>query len=244
MQNYKVKMAYRGTLYHGFQRQNNAYTVQQAVEEALGGLLGEQVTIYGCSRTDAGVHAREFYFSFRTDNRITPRGIVFGTNARLGDDISLLSCEPVSDDFHARYCCRGKEYEYIIHNSEIKNPFYCDSAYRSWYPIDAEILNAEGKSFIGEHDFKSFCSADCTKENTVRTIYDFSVERRGELVVFTVSGNGFLYNMVRIMVGTLLSVGEGKLPRGAVAELLNQRDRTLAGRTVPPQGLYLNKVFY
>ncbi|MCR5141634.1 MAG: tRNA pseudouridine(38-40) synthase TruA [Ruminococcus sp.] len=244
MPNYKVKMAYRGTNYHGFQRQGNAYTVQQAVEDAMSALLGEQVTIYGCSRTDAGVHAREFYFSFRTENTIPPRGIIFGTNARLQDDISLLSCEQAADDFHARYCCKGKEYEYIIHNSEIKDPFYCDSAYRSWYPIDAELLDREAKAFIGEHDFKSFCSADCDKENTVRTIFDCGVRREGELVIFTVSGNGFLYNMVRIMVGTLLHIGEGKLPRGAIAELLTQRDRTLAGRTVPPQGLYLNKVFY
>ena len=244
MPNYKVKMAYRGTAYHGFQRQDNAYTVQQAVEDAMSELLGERVTIYGCSRTDAGVHAREFYFSFRTDNPIPPRGIVFGTNARLGDDISLLTCEAVPDSFHARYDCKGKEYEYIVHNHEIKNPFYVDTAYRVWKPIDAELLDREAKAFIGEHDFKSFCSADCDKENTTRTIYDLTVKREGDLVIFTVSGNGFLYNMVRIMVGTLLHIGEGKLPRGAIAEILASRDRTLAGVTVPPQGLYLNKVFY
>lgn len=244
MRNFKVKMAYRGTAYHGFQRQNNAYTVQQAVEEALSSLLGENVTIYGCSRTDTGVHAREFYFNFHTENTITCRGIVFGANSRLGDDIALLSCEEAPEDFHARYLCRGKEYEYIVHNSEYKNPFYIDTAYRSWYPIDAEMLDAEAKDFIGEHDFKSFCSADCTKENTVRTIYDCGVRREGELVIFTVSGSGFLYNMVRIMVGTLLHINEGKLPRGAIKELLTKRDRTLAGRTVPPQGLYLNKVYY
>lgn len=244
MRTFKVKMAYRGTNYHGFQRQDNAYTIQEAVENALGSLLGEKVTIYGCSRTDSGVHAREFYFSFSTENTITERGIVFGTNSRLDDDIAILSCEQAADDFHARYMCRGKEYEYVIHNSEIKNPFYVDTAYRSWYPIDADKLDREAKAFVGEHDFKSFCSADCTKENTVRTIFDASVRREGELVIFKVSGNGFLYNMVRIMVGTLLHVNEGKLEEGAVARLLGERDRTLAGRTVPPQGLYLTKVYY
>ena len=118
MKNYKVIMAYLGTAYHGFQRQGNAYTVQQAVEEAMSGLLGETVTIYGCSRTDAGVHARQFCFNFKTDNPIPPRGIIFGTNARLNDDIALLTCEEMPDDFHARYCCRGKEYEYIVQRDQ------------------------------------------------------------------------------------------------------------------------------
>jgi tRNA pseudouridine38-40 synthase len=244
MRNFKVFMSYRGTAYHGFQRQNNAYTVQQAVEEALSSLLGEDTVIYGCSRTDTGVHARRFCFNFMTENTITCRGIVFGANSRLPDDISILSCEEISEDFHARYCCKGKEYEYIIHNSEIKNPFYMDTAYRSWYPINAELLDREAKAFVGRHDFKSFCSTDCTKENTVRTIYGFDVRREGELVIFRVSGDGFLYNMVRIMVGTLLHVNEGKLSEGAVEKLLLTRDRTLAGRTVPPQGLYLNRVYY
>lgn len=244
MKNYKVRLAYKGTAYHGFQRQGNAYTVQQAVEEALGRLLGETVTIYGCSRTDAGVHAREFYFSFRTDNPIPIRGIIYGCNSQLPDDIAVLSCEQADDDFHARYCSKGKEYQYIVHNSEIKDPFYVDTAYRSGKHIDAVMLDREAKAFIGEHDFRGFCSADCTKENTVRTIYRFDVRREGELVIFTVSGNGFLYNMVRIMVGTLLSVAEGKLPQGCIPDLIEKRDRTLAGRTAPPQGLYLNRVFY
>ncbi len=244
MRNFKVEMAYRGTAYHGFQRQSNAYTIQQAVEEALSSLLGEQITIYGCSRTDTGVHARQFFFSFCTESSITCRGLVFGTNSRLNDDIAILSCNQASDDFHARYHCIGKEYEYIIHNSEIKNPFYLDTAYRSWYPIDAELLDREAKAFVGEHDFKSFCSTDCEKKSTVRTIHSFDVRREGELVIFRVSGNGFLYNMVRIMVGTLLHINEGKLEQGAIERLLRCRDRTEAGRTVPPQGLYLNRVFY
>ncbi len=244
MRNLKVKMAYKGTAYHGFQRQNNAYTVQQAVEDALGGLLGEGVTIYGCSRTDSGVHAREFYFNFFTENPITCRGVVFGTNALLDDDISLLTCEEVPPDFHARYCCRGKEYEYIIHNSEIKDPFFADTAYRSWFPIDERLCDEECRQFIGRQDFKAFASADCDKSDTVRTIYDCSVRREGQLVIFRVSGDGFLYNMVRIMVGTLLSINEGKLERGAISRIIASKDRRQAGRTAPACGLYLNKVYY
>ncbi|MBQ1535261.1 MAG: tRNA pseudouridine(38-40) synthase TruA, partial [Ruminococcus sp.] len=147
-------------------------------------------------------------------------------------------------DFHARFDCKGKEYEYLIHNSEYKNPFYMNTAYRSWYPIDEKKLDSAAKDFIGEHDFKAMCSAECTKDNTVRTIKSFDVHRQGDMVTFTVSGDGFLYNMVRIMVGTLLFINEGKLEQGDIPRIIQSRDRTKAGRTVPPQGLYLNKVFY
>lgn len=244
MRNLLVKMAYNGAAYHGYQRQNNAYTVQQAVEEALEQLTGSRIAIDGCSRTDTGVHAREYYFSFKLDSTIPCRGIVFGLNAKLPDDIAILECFDVSSDFHARYCCRGKEYEYIVHNSEIKDPFYKDTAYRSWYPIDAEALDRAAQQLVGEHDFKAFCCTDCDKENTVREIYYFHVRREGDLVIFTVAGSGFLYNMVRILVGTLLYVGEGKIAADDLKSILESKDRTKAGKTVPPQGLYLNKVFY
>lgn len=244
MRNFKVTIAYNGAAYHGWQRQNNAYTVQEAFENALFELIGERISVNGCSRTDAGVHAREYVLSFMTASTITCRGIVFGLNAILDDDIAVLSCEEADESFHARYSCKGKEYEYIVHNSEIKDPFYKYTAYRSWYPIDAQRLDREAKAFIGRHDFKAFCSADCTKENTERTIFDFTVKRVGDTVRFKVSGDGFLYNMVRIMVGTLLYINDSKLPEGAITDLIEGRDRTKAGKTVPPQGLYLNKVFY
>ena len=239
-----VRLAYNGAAYHGWQRQNNAVTVQQRVEEALSALLSEDVTVNGCSRTDAGVHARDYRISFGTETSIPPRGLIIGLNDKLPDDIAALECTEMPSGFHARYDCKGKEYEYIIHNSEIKNPFYKDTAMRWRWPIDAELLDSEAKDFIGEHDFKTFCCADCDKENTVREIFAFDVRREGELVKFTVSGSGFLYNMVRIMVGTLLYIGSGKLPRGCIPSLLTSRDRTLGGITVEPQGLYLNRVFY
>lgn len=244
MTNYKVTIAYRGTAYHGFQIQEDVPTVQGVVEDAIYKLIGERVTINGCSRTDAGVHANEFVFNVSLDSTINERGIIYGLNGVLPPDIAVLSCEIANDDFHARYDCRGKEYVYIIHNSEIKSPFYADTAYRSWYPIDAEKLNTACKDFIGTHDFKSFCATACDKEITVRTIYDFKVEREGDLVKFTVSGDGFLYNMVRIMVGTLLFINDGKLAVDSIPEIIRGLDRTRAGKTVPPQGLYLNKVYY
>ncbi len=244
MRNFKVKMAYNGANYHGFQRQDNALAVQQVVEEALEKLTGQKITINGCSRTDTGVHAREFYFSFMLDSTINCRGIVFGLNPKLPDDISILACEEAELDFHARFDCKGKEYEYIVHNSEIKNPFYKDTAYRYWYPIDTDKLEKSAQDFVGTHDFKSFCSTACDKENTTRTIHYFHVRREGDLVIFNLSGDGFLYNMVRIMVGTLLFINEGKIDKNAIPEILKSKDRTKAGKTVPPQGLYLNKVFY
>lgn len=244
MRNFKVTIRYCGSAYHGWQRQNNSLAVQEVFEKCLSSLLEEKTEVIGCSRTDAGVHAREFVLNFHTRSTISCRGIVFAMNSRLPDDIGVISCEEVSEDFHARFDCSGKEYEYVIHNSEYKNPFYMNTAYRSWYPIDEKKLDEAAKIFVGEHDFKAFCCADCDKENTVRTIYSFDVRREGELVIFTVSGNGFLYNMVRIMVGTLLFINEGKIAMQDLEGILQSKDRTKAGRTVPPQGLYLNKVFY
>ena len=244
MRNFKAKMAYNGAAYHGFQRQNNALAVQQVVEEALEKLTGENVTIFGCSRTDTGVHAREFYFSFSLKSAIPCKGIVLGLNNMLPDDIAILSCEEAEVDFHARYCCTGKEYEYIVHNSEIKNPFYKDTAYKYRYPIDEKKLEKAAQDFVGEHDFKAFCSTACEKENTTRTIHYFHVRREGDLVYFNVSGDGFLYNMVRILVGTLLYINEGKIGEQDIPGILKSKDRTKAGKTVPPQGLYLNKVYY
>lgn len=244
MKNFKLTIAYDGTAYHGWQRQSNSLAVQQVFEDAIFSLTGQRVTVQGCSRTDAGVHAKEYVLNFFLESSITCRGLQFGLNSRLPDDIGVQKCEMCDENFHARYCCKGKEYIYLIHNSQIKNPFYKNTAYRSWYPIDVQKLNSSAQDFIGVHDFKAMCSSECTKENTVRKIYDFNVKRDGELVIFTVSGNGFLYNMVRIMVGTLLFINEGKIGERDIPQILNSLDRTKAGKTVPPQGLYLNKVYY
>ena len=245
MRNFKVTIAFLGTAYHGFQRQDGGLkTVQGEIERAINKLLGETVTINGCSRTDAGVHANCFVFNVFLESTIDERGLQYGLNGVLPPDISVKSVELAPDDFHARYHCKGKEYVYLIHNSEIKSPFLADRMYRSWYPIDAEKLDRACKDYIGEHDFKAFCAAACDKEVTVRTIFDFKVEREGDTVKFTVSGDGFLYNMVRIMVGTLLFINDGKLTENAIPDILSSCDRTRAGKTVPPQGLYLNKVYY
>ncbi len=246
MRNYKVKMAYDGSSYHGFQRQDNALTVQEVVESALKKLFLQDITIFGCSRTDTGVHADEYYFSFKCgrDIKINPRGIVFALNSKLPDDIAVLSCEEAAEDFHARYNCVGKEYKYIIHNNEVKNPFLRTQAYKYWYPIDEKLLDRAAKHFVGTHDFRSFCSEANEKANTVRTIYSFDVVRENDKVIMTVSGDGFLYNMVRIMVGTLLFVNEGKIKEEDIPEIIKSKDRKNAGRTASACGLHLNRVFY
>lgn len=239
-----MTLAYDGSSYHGWQRQSNALAVQEVVETAIAKLTGETVVVQGCSRTDAGVHAREYVLSFGLELPINCKGLQMGLNSWLPDDISVIGCEECDEGFHARYHCKGKEYEYIVHNSRIKDPFLRNTALRHTRIIDEGLLDRVAKDFVGEHDFKAFCSTACDKEITVRTIYRFDVRREGDLVIFTVAGNGFLYNMVRIMVGTLLFINEGKIAPDAIPRIIESKDRTKAGKTVPPQGLYLNKVYY
>ncbi len=245
MRNFRLKIAFLGTAYHGFQRQEGGLkTVQGEIERAIFKLIGEKAAINGCSRTDAGVHANEFVINVFLAGTIDCRGLQYGLNGVLPPDISVLEVQEAPESFHARFDCKGKEYVYLIHNSEIKSPFYADRMYRSWYPIDEKKLGRACKDFIGKHDFKAFCAASCEKEDTVREIFDYDVSRIGDVVKFRVSGDGFLYNMVRITVGTLLFINDGKLAEDSVPKIIASRDRTLAGKTVPPQGLYLNRVFY
>lgn len=237
-------MAYRGTAYHGFQIQNNAYTVQEVVQKCVSKVLNEPVTINGCSRTDAGVHAKAYCFSVRTNSRIPTIGFIRGVNGELPKDISILSCEEVDEEFHARFSCSSKEYLYLIHNSECKDPFTTDLAYHYRRPFHPELVREAAQHFVGTHDFRAFCSCNTEKINTVRTIHHFKVEQDGEKIMLYVKGDGFLYNMVRIMVGTLLDINEGKIPYEQLDEIIASGDRLRAGKTAMAHGLYLNHVFY
>ena len=244
MRNLKVMMAYRGTNYHGFQRQANAYTVQEAVESAVSSVLNEKVLIHGCSRTDTGVHANEFCFSVKTESKIQCLNFVRGVNGRLPKDISILSCEDVPMDFHARFSCKGKEYVYKIHCSESKNPFADDLMLHYRRPIDIELVKRSSEYFVGKHDFKAFCTESDGKLSTVRTIYGFDIEITGFEVKMLVKGDGFLYNMIRIIVGTLLDVNEKRILPCDIEDIIRSKDRSRAGRTAQAHGLYLNRVFY
>ncbi len=246
MRNLKVCIAYNGAAYHGFQRQNNAVTVQQTVEEKMSKLLGQPVTINGCSRTDTGVHARQFYFNSKISNSIPCDGFVKGMNSLLPDDIAVLSCEDADEDFHARFCSKGKEYVYIVSNTPQRDVFSRNLVLHYPAALDERVMDKAAKLFIGEHDFAAFCKAEAKEhlKSTVRTVYDFNVARDGDKIIFTVSGNGFLHNMVRIMVGTLIYINEGKRTEDDILRSLETGDRETAGKTIPPEGLYLNKVFY
>lgn len=240
----KLMLSYRGTNYHGFQRQENAVTVQSVTEAALSKVLNHPVTIYGCSRTDTGVHARQFCCSLKTNRPIPHLNLMRGVNGELPDDISILSSEDAAPDFHARFDCKGKEYIYRIHNNESKNPFLTDLALHYRRPLDIPRMAECAQVFVGTHDFRTFCASGGVKANTVRTIYEMSVKKQGDHVAVLVKGDGFLYNMIRILVGTLLMASEQGLTPQDMREILESRDRLRAGNTAQAHGLYLNRVFY
>lgn len=244
MRNLRLWLKYNGTAYHGWQIQDNADTVQGQLEAAAAEIFCEKISVNGCSRTDAGVHANEFCCNFRTEKELSCDTVVRALNAKLPLDIAVFCCEEVPFDFHARFDTKSKEYIYKIWNSELRNPFLLDTVFQYKYKLDEAKLNKAAKHFIGTYDFKAFCASGSSVQDTVRTIFDASVTRDGDMVVFKVSGDGFLYNMVRIMVGTLIYVNEGKIGENEIKEIILSGDRVRAGKTVSPEGLYLNKVNY
>lgn len=244
MRNLLLTLRYNGTPFHGWQIQPNAVTVQQELCNAFKALSGKDENIIGCSRTDAGVHANMFCCNVRTECSIPPQKIPDALNFYLPPEISVYACEEVDYEFHARYNCKGKEYVYLIYNGKYRNPFYENKAMFYPYEIDAELLNAEAKSFIGTHDFSAFCSAGSEIEDKIREIFDCSVSRNSDVIEIRVSGNGFLYNMVRIIVGTLLDIQRGKIEKASIPQIIESRNRDNAGITAAAHGLYLNKVFY
>lgn len=244
MRNLLLRLMYDGTNYHGWQVQPNGITVQEALQNAVEQILGVRENVTGCSRTDSGVHARDFCCNIRTESDIDCYRFVGALNAVLSDDICVKSCEDVSYDFHARYDCKGKRYIYKVWNANYKNPFLTNYAYHYKNILDADFLNEQAQAYVGTHDFGGFCSSGSSVEDTVRTVKAFSVERQGDEVLFTVEADGFLYNMVRIMVGTLIEISENRIEKDTLADIIESTNRMRAGRTVPPQGLYLDEVFY
>lgn len=244
MRNLLLTISYDGSNYHGWQVQKNAVTVQEVFQNAVKKLFKQNIDIKGCSRTDSGVHANKYCVSFKADTNIPCENIIMALNSYLPDDIAVLNCTDMDIDFHARYSVVKKEYVYIINNSKIRNPFLRNYAFWYRYDINTDYLNEQAQAFVGTYDYSGFCSANSGVEDTVRTVYSFEVSRKGDMVYFKVSADGFLYNMVRIMVGTLLFVNEGKIKKDELKNVILSKNRKLAGKTAPPQGLYLNDVIY
>jgi tRNA pseudouridine38-40 synthase len=245
MRNLLFKASFEGSSFHGWQQQDNAVSVQGELKKAFKRLTGEEPNIIGCSRTDAGVHANEYYFNVKTASTIPCESFpVALMSAKLPGEISIYSCAEVTEDFNARFDSVKKEYVYVFENTTVPSPFKYKRAYNYKYPMNVELMNEAAAHFVGEYDFSAFCAAGAQVKSKVRTIYSASVERDGDNVVFRVCGNGFLYNMVRIMAGTLLYVCCGKIKPEEIPQIIESKDRTRAGITAPPDGLYLNKVYF
>ena len=243
--NYLLELSYSGAKYSGFQIQKNAKTVAGELTRAAALLFGCPCKINGCSRTDAGVHANQFYAAvnlFGEGNNVPVERIPAAINCLLPYDIAVKSSKTVPDGYNPRFEAVCKEYKYVIYNSAYKNPFYHKLKLPYGRPLDAEALDKEAKDFIGAHDFSAFMASGSDVMTTVRNVFDASVKRQGDDVIFTVSADGFLYNMVRIMTGTLLYIAEGKIPSGSIPRIIESKNRAKAGITVSADGLYLNKV--
>lgn len=245
MRNLLFKASFEGSAFHGWQQQQNAVTVQGELKKAWHSLTGETPVITGCSRTDAGVHANEYFFNVKTESTIPCENFpVALSSAKLSGAISVNSCKEVPMDFNARFDCLKKEYIYVFENTKIPSPFNYRRVMNYKFAMDVDLMNTASKCFEGEHDFSAFCASGAEVLSKVRTIYSAGVERDGDFVLFKVCGNGFLYNMVRIMAGTLLYVNNGKIQANAIPDIIKNKDRTAAGITVIPDGLYLNKVYF
>ena len=241
MKRIMLKVAYDGTNYHGWQIQPNGETIEGVLNRCLSELLQEKIEVIGASRTDSGVHARENIAVFDTESPIPPKKVANALNARLPDDIRIQDSEEAAADFHPRKCDSRKTYEYRIYNAPFSMPTERLYSYFTYVPLDLEKMREAAVYFIGTHDFKSFCSVDTQAESTVRQVDGIEVSKDGNLIIIRVSGRGFLYNMVRIMAGTLMEVGRGRLEPADIARILEAKDRTAAGPTAPACGLTLIK---
>ena len=244
MRNLRLRLMYNGAAYHGWQVQDNAVTVQGTLQAVIEKIFGAHTAVNGCSRTDSGVHANEYYCNFRTEKNMTCQQVVYALNGNLPSDIAVLGCDEMHADFHSRFDCVSKQYVYRIWNSPIKNPFETHTAYHYKYRLDEEMLNEAAQDYIGTYDYKAFCASGSSVNDTVRTVKNASVVRNGDFVEFRVEADGFLYNMVRIMVGTLININENKIGKNDIKNIILSGDRENAGVTAPPQGLFLDKVFY
>lgn len=244
MRNIALKLSYNGTCYHGWQRQKNAISVQETLENALSSVFCEKIKVTGCGRTDAGVHALCYCANFKTSRMIPDDRIHLAVNSLLPPDISVSGAVTAEDNFNAILSCIKKEYTYKIYNARVRNPFYENFAF--FYPqaLNCDIMLQAAEAFIGTHDFRAVRSVGTETKSTVRTVYYFETERKSDMIILRVCADGFLYNMARALVGTLIYASLGKISPKEIPRLMIKGDRKLMGPTAPPQGLYMSKVWY
>ena len=244
MRNIALFLTYEGTAYHGWQSQKNLATVQQTLEKAIAMITHENIHVTGCGRTDAGVHAKCYVANFRTTSTIPVDRLPYALNTHLPQDIVVTKAFEVSEDFNAIGSCERKEYTYLIYNSRVRDPFYVNRAW--FYPkhLDESVMQAAASQFVGTHDFAAVRSVGTDVKSTVRTVYYYNVERKGDLIYLRVCANGFLYNMARAMAGTVVYAAEGKIKPEEIGAILDAGNRTAAGPTVPAGGLYMSHLWY
>lgn len=244
MKRVKLVVAYDGSNYCGWQRQPNGNTIEGELNKALSDLLGETVEVVGASRTDAGVHSYGNVAIFDTNARMPAEKIVYALNQRLPEDIRVQNSCEVRADFHPRYCESRKTYCYQILNTRFPQPLRRLDTYFYYHKLDVEAMKKAACYLVGEHDFKSFCAVGAQVKSTVRTLYSCEVTKKDDIICIKVEGNGFLYNMVRIMAGTLIKVGSGEIQPEEIPDILNAKNREAAGPTAPACGLSMMGIRY
>lgn len=244
MKNIKLTIEYEGTNYSGWQIQENAITVQEKVEQAIEQATGESIKLIGSGRTDGKVHAIGQVANFRTNSTIPGEKFKHALKHLLPDDITIVESEEVGINFHARFDAIRKRYKYVVYNGEMPRALYRNFSYHVSYELDMDNMLEASKYFLGTHDFYAFMASNAEVKSTIRTIYNISIEKNKDFIEFTIEGNSFLHNMVRIIVGTLIDVGQGKIKKEDIPKIILDRKRECAGHTAPPQGLFLEKVFY
>ncbi len=244
MRNIKLTIEYDGKKFGGWQKQPSKLNIQGEIERAIQEITGETVELTASGRTDAGVHSLGQVANFKTNSKIETEKIPVAINSKLKESIRIIKAEEVEESFHARYSCKGKKYRYVINNSKIGSAIYRDLEYHMPVKLDIEAMKKAVKYFEGEHDFKGFKASGTSSKSSIRTIYSAKVIQDGDRINIELEGNGFLYNMVRIISGTLVDVGLGKIIPEEIPNIINSKDRTKAGKTLPAYGLYLVEVCY
>ena len=244
MRNIKLVIEYDGKDFNGWQKQPTKLNIQGEIERAIKDITGEEVELNASGRTDAGVHSLGQVANFKTNSNIPVDKFPIALNTKLKRSIRILEAEEVDENFHSRYNCKKKTYRYIINNSENGTAIYRNLEYNFLQKLDVEKMKEAAQYFIGEHDFKGFKASGTSSKSSVREIYSAEVYKQNEKVIIELTGNGFLYNMVRIISGTLVEVGIGKIKPEEITEIIKSGEREKAGKTLPPQGLYLVKVEY